>query len=442
MKFRWDKKYLYWGVTALLVIVGGLTAYYLMFHGGILRKHLSSLLHICMPIIDGFILAWLLCPIVNTLERRFLHPLLGKLTAKRPSLKSKEKALNGICRGVSIILALIFVFFLLSGFFRVVIPQVISSIQSIIKLFPEYVSNISIWAQKLLADNPDIEQTVVMLIDTYSVDIEEWLNKSILPQINNLLKTVSLSMISLAKALWNLILGLIISIYLLASKEKFLGQAKKLIYAFLDTRYANDFIEDARLINSTFGGFISGKILDSFIIGIICFVGANILKLPYPMLISVIVGVTNIIPFFGPFIGAIPSALLILMVNPVQCIYFIIFVVALQQFDGNFLGPKILGESTGLPGFWVLFSITLFSGIMGVPGMVLGVPTFAVFYALLKHQTNHHLKQKGFSTDTEQYRTLDHIDEGTGSFYQKSDDEQQKKTAKNQGITKEGDSEK
>lgn len=440
MKFRWDKKYLYWGVTALLVIIGGLAAYYLMFHGGILRKHLSTLLHICMPIIDGFILAWLLCPIVNMLERKLLHPLLNRIMAKRPSLKSKEKTLNGICRGISILFTLIFVLFLLFGFFRVVIPQVISSIQSIIKLFPEYVSNISIWAQKLLADNPDIEHTVIKLIDTYSVDLENWLNKSILPQVNNLLKTVSLSMIGLAKALWNLILGLIISIYLLASKEKFLGQTKKLIYAFLDTRYANDFIEDARLINSTFGGFISGKLLDSFIIGIICFVCANILKLPYPMLISVIVGVTNIIPFFGPFIGAIPSGLLILMVNPVQCIYFIIFIIALQQFDGNFLGPKILGESTGLPGFWVLFSITLFSGIMGVPGMVLGVPTFAVFYALLRRRTNHHLKQKGLSTDTEQYRTLHYIDEENGSFYQKPADEPHKKAKPEKA--KEGDSEK
>lgn len=442
MKFRWEKKYLYWGVTALLVIVGGLAAYYLMFHGGILHKHLSTLLHICMPILNGFILAWLLCPVVNMLERKLLHPLSERIISHRPALKTKKKALNGVCRGISIILTLIFVGFLLFGFFRVVIPQVISSIQSIIGQFPEYVSNISLWVQKLLADNPDIEHTVIMLIDTYSSDIQEWLNKGILPQINNLLKTVSMSMLSLVKALWNLILGLIISIYLLASKEKFLGQAKKIIYAFLDTRYANDMIENARLINSTFGGFISGKILDSFIIGIICFVGTSLLKFPYPMLISVIVGVTNIIPFFGPFIGAIPSGLLILMVNPIQCIYFIIFIIALQQFDGNFLGPKILGESTGLPGFWVLFSITLFSGIMGVPGMVLGVPTFAVLYALLKRRTNHNLDQKGFSTDTEQYRTLDHIDEENGTFYEKAISEQPLKASGKTEHLKKGDRQK
>ena len=282
MKFRWEKKYLYWGVTALLVIIGGLTAYYLMFHGGILRKHLSTLLHICMPIINGFILAWLLCPVVNMLERKLLHPLLDRIGAKHPAIRERGKALNGICRGISIILTLIFVGFLLFGFFRVVIPQVISSIQSIIGQFPEYISNISIWVQKLLADNPDIEHTVIRLIDTYSADLQEWLNKGILPQINNLLKTVSLSMLSLVKALWNLILGLIISIYLLASKEKFLGQAKKLVYAFLDTRYANDMIENARLINSTFGGFISGKILDSFIIGIICFVGTSLSDSQWP----------------------------------------------------------------------------------------------------------------------------------------------------------------
>lgn len=215
-----------------------------------------------------------------------------------------------------------------------------------------------------------------------------------MPQINAIVKTVSLSMLSFAKAVWNLVIGLIISIYLLASKERFVSQGKKLLYAFWDTRQANVIMEDFRLIDSTFGGFISGKILDSAIIGVLCFVVVSIMKMPYPMLISVIVGVTNIIPFFGPFIGAVPCALLILMVNPMQCLYFIIFIWILQQFDGNFLGPKILGDSTGLSGFWIIFSITIFSGLMGVPGMILGVPIFAVFYALIKRYVNRSLQKR------------------------------------------------
>ena len=259
---------------------------------------------------------------------------------------------------------------------------------------PQLCKNVSDWAEKLLADNPDIETTVSDLIDHYSTDLENFLNKTMMPQINAIVKTVSLSMLSFAKAIWNLVIGLIISIYLLASKERFVSQGKKLLYAFWDTRQANVIMEDFRLIDSTFGGFISGKILDSAIIGVLCFVVVSIMKMPYPMLISVIVGVTNIIPFFGPFIGAVPCALLILMVNPMQCLYFIIFIWILQQFDGNFLGPKILGDSTGLSGFWIIFSITIFSGLMGVPGMILGVPIFAVFYALIKRYVNHSLQKK------------------------------------------------
>ena len=371
MKFRWEKKYLYWGVTALLVVIGGLLAYYLIFHGGNFKDHLQNLLHICMPILDGFILAWLMCPLVNAIEHFALYPARDRLISQKPSLQKKRKQLTSYCRGISIVLTLCFVLFLVYGFFRVVIPQIIGSIQSIVGQFPSYVKNVSDWAAKLLADNPDIETTVSDLIDHYSTDLENFLNKTMMPQINAIVKTVSLSMLSFAKAVWNLVIGLI---------------------------------------------------LDSAIIGVLCFVVVSIMKMPYPMLISVIVGVTNIIPFFGPFIGAVPCALLILMVNPMQCLYFIIFIWILQQFDGNFLGPKILGDSTGLSGFWIIFSITIFSGLMGVPGMILGVPIFAVFYALIKRYVNRSLQKKGMSDKTEEYQTLDYVDVQTGSFISKPED--------------------
>ncbi len=422
MKFRWDKKYLYWGVTALLVIIGGIGFYYLIFHNNSLKSNLTHLLSIAMPIVDGFIVAYLLSPVVNFLEQKLLFPCIHRLLEKKPSLKAKEQKLMKYCRGIAILFTLIFVIFLVVGFFQVVIPQIAASIQSIAQQFPIYVNNLTDWVTKLLADNPEIEKTAGELISTYSKDLESWLNKTMLPQMNTILKTVSLSMISLAKALWNLVIGLIISIYLLASKERLLGQAKKMTYAFMDTRNANLFIEDARLIDRTFGGFISGKILDSVIIGILCFICVSFMKLPYPMLISVIIGVTNVIPFFGPFIGAIPCGLLILMVNPLQCLYFIIFIWILQQFDGNFLGPKILGNSTGLSGFWVIFSITIFSGLMGVPGMILGVPIFAVLYALLKRKINRNLIKKGMPTETEEYRELEKVDLKTGEFRPKNND--------------------
>ena len=254
-----------------------------------------------------------------------------------------------------------------------------------------------------------------MLLDTYSEEFMNYLNGSIVPQMETLLKQVSLSMISLLKMMWNFIIGMIISIYVLYNKELFAGQAKKIVYAVLKTKSANQFIMDVRFTSNTFIGFISGKIIDSLIIGVICFAGTSILKMPYALLISVIVGVTNVIPFFGPYLGAIPSTILILMVNPVKCIYFIIFILILQQVDGNLIGPKILGQSTGLSGFWVIFSITIFGGIMGIPGMIIGVPFFAVLYAMIRRMANKMLQRKGLPTDTEKYRNVNYI-EGHNKF--------------------------
>lgn len=416
MKFRWDKKYLYWGMTALFVIIGGISFYYLIFHSSSLKNNLFRLLSIATPVIDGLVLAYLLWPIVSFLERRLLLPFRDRLTAKYPAFKRKERKLTKYCRGISILLTVLFVLFVLSGFFRVVIPQIAYSIQTIVSQFDVYVNNLTTWLRDILANNPEFEKIANDLISTYSPRLEEWMNNTLIPQMNTILKTVSLSMLGVAKALWNLVIGLIISVYLLGNKEQFLSQMKKMTYAFFTPQLANSMISDAKLIDRTFGGFINGKLLDSVIIGLICFVCVNIMKLPFPMLISVIVGVTNIIPFFGPFIGAVPCALLILMVNPWQCLYFIIFVFVLQQFDGNFLGPKILGSSTGLSGFWVIFSITIFSGLMGVPGMILGVPVFAVFYTLLRRKINNNLKQKGMPLESSEYTDLNRVDLDTGEF--------------------------
>lgn len=415
MKFRWDKKYLYLGMTGLFVVIGGISFYYLIFQGSSLKNNLLGLLSICMPIVDGLILAYLLWPIVSFLERRLLYPAKDLLIARFPSCRRRESRLKKYCRGIAIMLTVVFVLIMLTGFFRFVIPQLAFSVQSIVAQFDDYVSNLTEWLQEILANNPDIEKMANDAIRTYYPKLEDWMSH-LIPQMNNLVKTVSLSMISVAKSLWNLVIGLIISVYLLGNKERFLNQLKKMTYAFLTPQAANSVIADARLIDRTFGGFINGKILDSVIIGIICFFCVSILKFPYPMLISVIIGVTNVIPFFGPFIGAVPCAFLILMVNPWQCLYFIIFVLILQQFDGNFLGPKILGSSTGLSGFWVIFSITLFSGLMGVAGMILGVPVFAVFYSLVRRKVNNNLKQKGMPTDSAAYADVREVNAVTKEF--------------------------
>ena len=212
----------------------------------------------------------------------------------------------------------------------------------------------------------------------------------------------------------NIVISLIVSVYLLVSKKRFLGQLKKLLYVFLKPDTANAALSIFRQINKIFGGFISGKIIDSLIIGVLCFIGVSILKMPYPLLISVIVGVTNVIPFFGPYIGAIPSAFLVLLIDPGKCLIFLIFILALQQLDGNVIGPAILGDSTGVSPFWIIVSILVGGGLFGFIGMLLGVPTFAVIYYLVKTFSEYYLRKKDLPTDSMLYCKLEKIDPDTG----------------------------
>ncbi len=407
MKFRIDKKYVRWGITAFLVIAASICFYYLLFHGANISSGFRSFIGIIMPVLDGFLVAYLLTPVLNTLEKKFVIPACIRFQINIDSKRNRKRI-----RALSILLTMIVVTMALYCFFATVIPELIRSIQSIIFQFPIYADNLMVWVTNLLANNPDIESVVMDLFDKYSGELNDFLNLSVLPKMNEVIRNISLSFLSFLKTMWNLIIGFIISIYMMGSKEMFAGQAKKMVYGFFETDTANAVISDVRFTHKTFIGFISGKIVDSIIIGIICFVGTNIMGTPYAILVSVIVGITNIIPFFGPYLGAIPSALLILMVNPIQCLYFIIFILILQQFDGNILGPKILGDSTGLSGFWVIFSITLFGGIFGILGMIAGVPVFAVIYAAIRAIINSLLAKKDLPTETTKYMDVGSI-EGT-----------------------------
>lgn len=406
MKFRIDKKYIHWGITAFLVIAASILFYYLLFHKENISSGFHTFVTITMPILDGLLLSYLLTPILNGVEKKLISLFCKKFHVELTSRNKKR------IRMLSILITVIIVTFLIYSFFATIIPQLIRSIQSIILQFPVYINNLTVWVQRLLADNPDIEAAVIEVMDKYSVELNNFLNLNLLPKMNELIKDVSLSFLGFLKTLWNLILGFIISIYILGSKELFAGQAKKIVYALFETDAANAIISDVRFTHRTFSGFMVGKVIDSIIIGIICFFGISMMDIPYAILISVIVGITNIIPFFGPYLGAIPSALLILMVNPLQCLYFIIFILVLQQFDGNILGPKILGNSTGLSSFWVIFSITLFGGLFGILGMIAGVPIFAVIYAGIKAFINQLLLQKKLPTDTKDYLDVGSIEKG------------------------------
>ena len=315
-----------------------------------------------MPVLVGIVIAYVLSPLYNWLWRKILRLLHHTL---------KWHGRGAIrCAGI---LAMTATFLgagaVLAGLLALIIPQIIMSVSSFASTLPSNLMHVSQSLQKLLANNPEIEETAMSLYAQGVSYIEEWIQNSFTPSMQDAMGYISIGVMSTVSFVKNFFIGLIVAVYLLSGKEKFLSQMTRCTYALFGARWGNVITEYARYANQVFIGFISGKLLDSLIIFLISVVVLNIMNMPYAMLVSVIIGVTNIIPFFGPFIGAIPSFIIILINSPIQSLYFLIFVLALQQFDGNILGPKILGNSTGLPSFWVLFAILLFGGLFGFIGI-------------------------------------------------------------------------
>ena len=419
MKFKLNNKYIRWGLTAFLVIAASICFYYLIFHVSNLRANLASVVEILMPIMFGLGTAYLLTPVLNFVERKILFVLCNKIGIKESVRRNK------VIRGTGILITAFLFFFVIYILIAMLLSQIVPSIQNIVVNFDTYLNNITVLLNELLANNPDIKNYVTKNIDRYSNELELWMNNTLLSATSEVIKTVSISVLSTLGVLWDFIIGFIISIYVLSNKETFAGQAKKIMYAVFHRDMANVVINNFRFTHKTFIGFVGGKILDSIIIGILCFIGTSLMKTPYAALVSVVIGVTNIIPFFGPFLGAIPTTILIFVVDPahpLNCVYFVIFIVVLQQFDGNILGPKILGDSTGITGFWVIFSITLFGGLFGVLGMIIGVPLFAVLYAMIKSFVSASLRKKNMPEGTGNYINLGAVDHNGFHDYNENGD--------------------
>lgn len=402
-----NNRYFKLGLSLFCSAAGAILFYYLLFHGSDLKSTILNVINIFTPILLGIALAYLLNPLMKFLERKIVSAIWNKFKDSKKEYPNEKKGI----RAISVLLTMIAFGFILYGLIMMIVPQVIDSIQNIIFRIPLYMNNLNTWFDDFLKNNPGFKD----LSDEYWTDVEQWLTSSFVPKLQDLISNKSTSLlggvVSVFNGLLNFIIGIIISVYLLMSKEVFCAQAKKITYALLREERANNLINNMRYSDKIFGGFISGKLLDSVIIGILCYICMLILRLPYPALISVIVGVTNIIPYFGPFIGAIPSALILFMISPMKCLTFCIFILILQQFDGNILGPKILGDSTGLNSFWVIFSITLFSGFFGIFGMFIGVPLFAVIYAAIKTFINQRLAKKNLPISTDYYKSNDYHSE-------------------------------
>ena len=413
MNMKNDKyrTYIYWGVTALTVLLLLVAAVFVVMRWSLVAALGAKIANILAPVIYGAVFAYLLNPVYNRVQAAVM-----KMTEKIITQEEGRKRLGGFLGTLASLFLLVAV---VVGLISMLIPQLINSISGVMETLPASINNLEIWLEKVLADNPDLEQQVMQHYGAAADYLQNWLTNVVVPNIYRIIGSVSSGVVLVVRAVFDILIGLIVMVYLLNMKEKLLAQTKMIIYGLFPLKIANKVIEEGRYVHQVFGGFIIGKLLDSLIIGLICFVLLGFANMPYVLLVSVIVGVTNVIPFFGPFIGAIPSAFLILLSDPMKCLYFLIFILLLQQFDGNILGPKILGDSTGLSSFWVLFSILLFGGLMGFVGMIIAVPTFAVIYRLVTEFTTWKLGKKALSDSLDSYDRLDYIDETEQTYMKK-----------------------
>ena len=341
----------------------------------------ATLTGILMPFIYGAVIAYLLKPVCNTVEhslRRFF-----------------PEKWHGFVNALSVAATLLFGLLLVYALLMMIIPQLVSSVTTLYYTARANLNQFVRWVNHLqfVADNETLMEYVNKAYDAISVDFDSWVKNTLMPSMQNIVSGVSSGVLNVVVVVKNLIIGIIVAIYLLASRKKFVRQAKLILYSVVKPRWADLIVSEVQYADKMFGGFINGKIMDSAIIGLLCYLVCVIVKFPSALLVSVIIGVTNVIPFFGPFIGAVPATLLILIQSPIKALWFVLFVLILQQIDGNIIGPKILGNTTGLSSFWVLFAILLFGGLWGFVGMIIGVPLFAVIYDVIKKLVFHGLRR-------------------------------------------------
>lgn len=416
-----------------LVLASALLFYLVIVNLDSIFGYISYVAGIIKPVIYGAVIAYILNPLMKIYQRL----LIAAYARRGKQIPEKKK---GILNGITITLALITGILIIVVLFILVIPQIITTMVTLVNNLPEQIDAyykelvIKIENNRFIADTLQevVLQGTKFLDEKLTTEVIPWMRTELLPNLNTYARQFASGVAAFLSVLYNLFIGLIVAVYLLSSKRVFAAQAKKIVYGLLKKRNADLVIYYVRISNNMFSGFISGKIVDSAIIGLICFVAMNALKLPYTMLVSVIVGVTNVIPVFGPYIGAVPSALLILLVDPKQALYFLVLIIVIQQLDGNIIGPAILGESTGLSAFWVLFSILLFGGFWGIAGMLVGCPLFAVIYRIIRDFISMKLRQKELSDNTWEYMDLKSIEvsEGKTEYVKYTSEELNKKKKK------------
>lgn len=391
------EKYWYAGLTGFFVIVAAVIVYTIFNNINGLGKFFSAINSALFPVYIGIVVAYLLSPLVNKMDQYVFVPLWRKVFV------GKKTKIRKVARGCSVFFVLLTAVFIIFGLLMLVVPEVVNSIASLVSNLPGYYRNVIEWGNKMFHSNPKVADYYVEFSGTIYGKLFDWMQNDLLPNSNKLLTIVTDSVVNVASLLTNVFIGLIISIYLMGNKEVFCAQVKKLLYAALSVTRVNHMLDVLGETHTIFAKFISGKIIDSLIVGVLTFIIMSIAGIPYTVLISVIIGVTNIIPFFGQYIGIIPSAILVFIASPSKGILFLILIIVLMQFDGNVLGPKILGDSIGLSSFWILFSILFFGSLFGLFGMICAVPVFAVLYRMVKRWCAGRLAKKELPTETMYY---------------------------------------
>lgn len=367
------KKYLKIGITGAAILASGILCAFVLFKMRIIIELLKGITGILKPFLYGAVIAYLLAPLCNKIEEKLFQTFP----------KANRKAKRFICF-IAIVISLCVALAIVWMVIMLIIPQVWDSVMKIIDMVPQKITILNNWIEHMLENQPELQAYFEEFANQAESHINSLLNVDTIQKVQSIINSLSVQVFGVLGVLKNILLGFLISAYLLGSRKLFGAQAGLILHGIFPDKWAGIIEEEIRYTDKMFNGFLVGKIIDSAIIGLLCFAGLSFMGFEAPAFIGVIIGITNIIPFFGPFIGAIPCGLLLLLENPMHCLYFIIFIFVLQQLDGNVIGPKILGNTTGVSSFWVLFSILLFGGMWGVVGMVIGVPLFAVIYDIIR----------------------------------------------------------
>ncbi len=389
-------RYVYFMLAGFGAVSLSILFFFLLYRFKDLGDTVDKVVDILLPFIYGGVVAYLLRPVCNLYEQ-FLLDLLG------PKLR---KAADPLAVILSMVTGLLVVYALII----MILPELYTSIQNIWATLPDRVSAFLSWATATFGEDEALVDLVNRTYNSLYSSIDAWAKNTLMPYVTNIVSGVGQSVVRVLQFLLDFLIGLIVAVYLLLSRKKFRQQGIMLIRSALKPKWADLLLDEINFVDRMFGGFIDGKIVDSAIIGLLCYVGCMIFKFPNPLLVSAIVGITNVIPFFGPFIGGIPATLLIMLENPIKGLWFALFVFGLQQLDGNIIGPKILGNKTGLSSFWVLFGIILFGGLWGLVGMVIAVPLVAVIYDLIKRMVYRGLQKNDCMEVWDEYTTAYGVD--------------------------------